>query len=127
MKRSFGILASAIATVVMLGACQKEQINRQDDIVRFVGGTSCSDAVCQILSDVLGRPVEVIEHPELVGCYGALTLARLALGLSPDIAHACSRRAIRNIYTPSDSAHAIYQDCYARFLKVYDCAKKMSR
>lgn len=100
---------------------------RQDDIVRFVGGTSCSDAVCQILSDVLGRPVEVIEHPELVGCYGALTLARLALGLSPDIAHACSRRAIRNIYTPSDSAHAIYQDCYARFLKVYDCAKKMSR
>lgn len=31
MKRSYGILASAIAAVAMLGACQKEQINRQDN------------------------------------------------------------------------------------------------
>lgn len=31
MKRSYGILASAIATVVMLGACQKEQVNSQDN------------------------------------------------------------------------------------------------
>ena len=31
MKRSFGILASAIAAVVMLGACQKEQVNSQDN------------------------------------------------------------------------------------------------
>ena len=31
MKRSLEILASAAAVVVMLGACQKEQINRQDN------------------------------------------------------------------------------------------------
>ena len=31
MKRSFGILASAIAAVAMLGACQKEQVNSQDN------------------------------------------------------------------------------------------------
>ena len=31
MKRSFEILASAAAVVVMLGACQKEQVNSQDN------------------------------------------------------------------------------------------------
>lgn len=31
MKRSFGIIASAAAVVAMLGACQKEQVNSQDN------------------------------------------------------------------------------------------------
>ncbi len=97
-----------------------------DDVVRFVGGTACSDIICQMLADVLGRPVEVIEHPELVGCYGALTIARLALNLSPDIFHACGSRPIRKRYTPSEPAHTIYQGSYTKFLKAYDCAKKMS-
>lgn len=98
-----------------------------DDVVRFVGGTACSNIICQMLADVLGRPVEVIEHPELVGCYGALTIARLALNLSPDISHACGSRPIRKRYNPSEPAHTIYQVSYTRFLKAYDCAKKMSK
>ena len=31
MKRSFEIIASAAAVVAMLGACQKEQVNSQDN------------------------------------------------------------------------------------------------
>lgn len=35
--------------------------------VRFTGGSAMSPVICQMLADVLGRPVETIENPRLVG------------------------------------------------------------
>jgi xylulokinase len=52
-----------------------------NDTIRFVGGGGRSDTWGQILADITGRTVEVIEHPENAGAAGATLVCGVGLGV----------------------------------------------
>ena len=52
--------------------------------LRFVGGGAVSSVTAQILADVTGRRVDVVENPQHAGAAGAAACCALALGIHPD-------------------------------------------
>ena len=88
-----------------------------DPVERLVvlGGGSRSPVWCQIIADVLRRPVEIVREPEST-CLGAGMLAAAALGLHssiPDAAVAMSGTSRRH------DPHPRTADTYDRLFKVY--------
>ena len=93
----------------------------EDPIERLVvlGGGSRSSVWCQIIADVLQRPVEVVREPEST-CLGAGMLAAAAVGLHGSIEEAAaamsgtSRRhePVRRSAAAYDRLFAVYRDIY---------------
>lgn len=68
---------------LMLGATERFVRRRgpgRFDRLRFIGGGARSDLWCQILADVLDRPVDRVADPALANVRGAGLLAGVALG-----------------------------------------------
>ena len=58
--------------------CQARKISVSDTI-RFVGGGALSPVTSQILADITGHPIEVVESPQNVGSVGAAAVAAVGL------------------------------------------------
>ncbi|MGD9954736.1 MAG: FGGY-family carbohydrate kinase [Candidatus Nanopelagicales bacterium] len=87
--------------------------------VIVLGGGSRSSVWCQIIADVLRRPVEVVSEPEST-CLGAGMLASVAAGIHPDLPSAAEAMSgISRRHEPSprrsdeyDRLYAVYKDIY---------------
>lgn len=92
--------------------------------IRFVGGGALSAVTCQILSDILGRPVQTIENPQNVGALGAALVSAMGLGLFPSFEEA--RKAIPTgpIYHPRSEYKPVYDTNYAVYKQLYRSNKK---
>ena len=83
--------------------------------LRVMGGGSRSAMWCQIIADVLGRPLEVTREVETT-CLGAGMLAAVGAGLHPGIAQAAAAMSgTSHNYQP----HAATRGTYDRFYEVY--------
>lgn len=99
--------------------------NRPSEVV-FAGGASKGDIWCQIVSDVLGLPVKVPVVREATAL-GAAILAGYGVGIYKDFSEA-SRRLVKwaKVYEPNMENHAIYEEMYATWRKVYDAQLALS-
>ena len=97
----------------------EESTGNMPDEVIFAGGASKSDLWCQILSDVLGKPVSVPVVKEATAL-GAAIMAGYGVGIYTDISEAARRCArIDKRYEPDMKNHETYMEMYKVWREVY--------
>jgi xylulokinase len=87
--------------------------------VVVTGGGARSAVWCQIVADVLRRPLHVAREPEST-CLGAGVLAAAALGLHPSIAEASAQMSgTGRVYHPGDEHAAVYDRLFGVYERLY--------
>ena len=88
--------------------------------VRISGGGATSSLWCQILSDVIGKPIHVSSAQEL-GTLGAAIAAGAAVGLYPDIKEAAKELVkFSHFYKPNMENHSKYLEIYRLYRSIYN-------
>lgn len=85
-----------------------------------VGGISKkSPYVMQVMADVIGMPIDVLEGDQACAL-GAAIFASVLSGIHPDVpaAQKVMSPGVAAHYVPSPERHAIYNKLYARYLKL---------
>ena len=91
---------------------------RRFEHLNFVGGGARSDAWCQILADVLDRPIRQLADPVLANARGAAFSASVALGhlRFEDVP---SRVEVARTYHPDPATRATYDRLFETFVDFY--------
>ncbi len=93
-------------------------VGRPFETLNFIGGCARSRLWCQILADVLDRPIRRIADPEMAISRGAAMVALVALGrLTVDAIPALVR--VDSTYLPQVENRLLYADLFAEFLSSY--------
>ncbi|MBI3975416.1 MAG: xylulokinase [Armatimonadetes bacterium] len=101
-----------------LGACAVR--------IRIGGGGSRSDLWQQIMADVLGPELDVLEELE-ASALGAAVIASVGIGVFRDFASACSAMVrIRRNLVPDSGRRELYDDYYAVYRHVYSRVRDLS-
>jgi L-fuculokinase len=88
------------------------------DRLRVLGGGQRNNLWLQIKADVTGRPVEVLQHPE-VTLMGVALLAGVGAGVYRSVEEAVSRIEVPvTRLEPNPVAHQRYEDAFGRFLEL---------
>lgn len=108
----------------MLAAIERKVPRNQT--LRLVGGGARSDAWSQILADVTGREIEVVENPANVGAAGAALVCGVGLGV---ITFEDVKRVIcvAKRFAPRPQYSAMYDRQYAVYQQLYTQNKKLFR
>ena len=86
----------------------------QVDRVGVSGGGSQSDVICQILSDVVGKPVYRVQTHETSGL-GAAMVSFVGVNQFKDLDEALkSMRHVKDEFVPNAADHKIYHEYYNR-------------
>jgi xylulokinase len=102
--------------------CQNKRVKTSKSI-RFVGGGALSDVTCQMLADIIGRPVETVEYPQNVGSVGACAISAVGLGLIPSIDSIKDFVKVSKEFMPDKEKHEAYKNYYKTFKKIYAANK----
>jgi xylulokinase len=86
--------------------------------IRFVGGGAMSRLWCQIMADVLCRPICQIAHPAAANARGAALLAGIAIG-EVTWAEIPELVQVRERFEPDDANRDVYEQAYAAFRSHY--------
>lgn len=87
--------------------------------LRVMGGGSQSPLWCEIIADILRRPVEVTREAETT-CLGAGMMAAAGVGLYANIGEAAAAMSgIRQVYMPDEAACANYDGFYEVYRQLY--------
>jgi xylulokinase len=89
------------------------------DPLRVVGGGAKSRLWCQIYADVLDRPIECIEAPQLASLRGAAALAFAGLS-GGSIQEFAERVRVSGCFEPRRELRALYDELFEAFLGYYD-------
>lgn len=82
--------------------------------IHIAGGGAKSREWCQIISDIIQKPVKITTSPEST-CLGAAMLAATAVGAFPSLSTAAqAMTAIREVITPLAQNRSLYNDIYTR-------------
>jgi xylulokinase len=93
-------------------------VGRPFEALTFVGGGAQSDLWCQIMADVLDRPLKQPVDPIMANARGAALLAALGLGYLR-VEEIPGLVRIRRVYEPNPAHRALYHELYAAFLELY--------
>lgn len=93
-------------------------------VVRFTGGSSLSQYVAQVLSNVLNREVETIENPQQVGTIGAAALMAVSLGVLKDLKEIKTLIKTNATYKPEPEKAKVYDKIFPFFKELYTNNKK---
>jgi len=97
---------------------------KTNDAIRFTGGSAMTPLVGQILSDVLGRTIEVTEEPRMVGAQGAAVTMGVGLGIYKDIKDAKPFIRVQATYHPNMENKKLYDQIFPVFKSLYYDNKK---
>jgi xylulokinase len=87
--------------------------------LRIAGGGAKSDPWCQIMADVLGRPIEQVANPQYAGVRGAALIALRALGEVARFEDTSSLVTVRRTFEPNENDRALHDDRFAAFKRFY--------
>ena len=104
--------------------CESRKV-KASGTIRFVGGGALSPVSCQMLADILGRPIETVASPQNVGSVGAAACAAVGLGLIPDLSRIRDFIPADRLYTPDMEKHAQYEPYYQTFKNIYKTNKNL--
>ena len=97
---------------------------KPSDTVRFVGGGALSHVTCQVLADVLGKPVETVDQPQNVGAVGAAVTIAVGSGAIGSFREAKKLIPVVKTYRPNPANKAVYDKQYAVFKNLYKSNKE---
>ena len=103
--------------------CQDKKL-RTSKKIRFVGGGALSPATCQILSDVIQRPVETVDSPQNVGSQGAALTAAFGMGILKSMDDIHDMVKVRKTYLPNKENKAVYKKNFKVFKNLYTANKR---
>lgn len=88
--------------------------------IRLTGGAAKSPLWCQMLADIFGKPIELLQTSE-TGCLGAALYAGVGAGVY-DSCEAAAAQAVKvsSRFEPDPTTSAAYQDAFERFVGVYE-------
>lgn len=101
-----------------------EKTFKTKEPVRFTGGSAISPYISQVLADVIGREVEIIENPRHVGTVGAAGLMAVSFGLINDIKEIKDLIKVKETYKPNLENTAVYDKIFPVFKNLYKDNKK---
>lgn len=103
--------------------CEMRKV-KTSDTIRFVGGGALSPVTCQMLSDIIGRTIETVDHSQEVGAIG--TALVVAAGLKGVDVLDLSRELVKveNVYVPNPENKEVYERNYKVFKKLYSANAK---
>lgn len=94
------------------------------ETIRFVGGGALAPMTCQILADIIGKDIEVIEHPQNAGAMGAAILVAIGTDTIDSLDDASSLITVSRIYYPNAHNKATYDEYFTVFKSLYNSNKK---
>lgn len=86
--------------------------------IRASGSFTRSRLWAQILTDILGKPIQVPGEPE-GAAFGAAALGMHALGRLRDLRDIGKFIRIKETYRPDQESHAVYNDLFAIYERLY--------
>ena len=86
--------------------------------IHFLGGGATSPVWCQIMADILERPIAQLEGPRQANTRGAAWLAFVALG-QKEFADISKDVLIRQDFSPDETKRGFYQKRFREFLQIY--------
>lgn len=92
--------------------------------IRFVGGGALSDVTAQILADITGRTIEVVEKPQDVGAVGAAAIIGIGLGIIKDLGSVKDYILVKKSFKPRTADKKVYDKNFEVFKKLYASNKK---
>ncbi len=97
---------------------EKATMTKATEIIAL-GGGSRSKVWCQIIADVMQRPVKVVRELEST-CLGVGMLAAAAVGIHKDIESASrTMSGTSSIFEPDPTHATVYQDLYCAYRMLY--------
>jgi xylulokinase len=87
--------------------------------IRIIGGGALDKGWMQILADVTGRNISVVENPRNAGAVGAAVVALIGLGELPDFPAAKKFVRVSETFTPNLGNKTVYDTLFGQYQKVY--------
>jgi xylulokinase len=84
-----------------------------------IGGGCTSPLWTQILSDITGRTLKVVEHPLEAGAMGAALTVAVGLGVYPNMDAIDDIIRIKHVVEPSPKFQARYEGLYQEYREIY--------
>ena len=89
------------------------------DNIRIIGGGALDKGWMQILSDITGRNISVVENPRNAGAVGAAVVALIGLGELPDFASAKKFVRVSAVFEPNPANKAVYDALFSQYQQLY--------
>ena len=88
---------------------------KHPEMIRIVGGGSCSDPWMQAMADILNVRIEVPKNPQHAGAVGGAYCALIGLGIVRDFEEADKKITAERVFLPREA----YREMYDRQFEVY--------
>ncbi|HWQ47297.1 MAG TPA: FGGY-family carbohydrate kinase [Longilinea sp.] len=88
--------------------------------INAIGGGATSPVWIQIIADITGRPLRVVEHPQEAGAMGAALAVAVGLGIYSNMDAVDDLIGIRREVEPNLQNHSRYNDLYGVYRSLYD-------
>ncbi len=89
------------------------------EMIRTVGGGSCSDPWMQAMADILNVRIEVPKNPQHAGAVGGAYCALIGLGLVRDFEEADKKITAERVFLPRDKYRAVYDMQYSVYTEIF--------
>jgi xylulokinase len=96
-----------------------EHVGFEIGAMQAIGGGSVSPLWTQIIADVTGRRLNVVEHPLEAGAMGAALAVAVGLGVYPDMDAVDDLIAVARTVEPRRENEAVYERGYRTFRDLY--------
>jgi len=93
--------------------------------IRFVGGGAISDVTCQIMADIIERPIETVANPQNAGAAGAAIICGIGLGLLSDFSEGKKAIKVDKVFEPNLGNRDIYCRNFQAFKSLYRQNKRI--
>jgi xylulokinase len=104
-----------------------ENLGLRVGAVHAIGGGSTSPTWTQIISDITGRQLKVLAHPQEAGAVGAALTVAVGLGVYPNMEAIDDLIEIDRIVEPRDEYRGRYDALYKEYRAVYEALKPINR
>ncbi len=107
----------------MLETIEKKVPRRE--VVRLVGGGAQSRVWAQIMADVTGRRIEVVEQAQHAGTMGGAVVCSVGLGLFKSFQEARPLIRVKETFAPRPEHRAVYERNYAVYRDLYRASRRL--
>jgi len=90
--------------------------------INFIGGGAKSALWCQVLADILQRPIQQINEPRHANAKGVAALAMIGLGYI-DVDGIAEKTIIDKVYKPNKALKGLYDKMFEEFINIYKSNK----
>jgi xylulokinase len=109
-----------------LRASVERFVGRRFESLNLIGGCARMDLWCQILADILDRPLHRTREPEVATSRGAALAALVALG-HIEVDQIGQLVAIDRTFRPEPGRRQVYEELFAAFLSSYKATRPVFR